>query len=45
MPGQSLADTCLVDCMSVVVREERGIRHLLADDHPFTQAGLVVVSQ
>lgn len=35
----------LVDCMSMVVMEERGIRHVLTNDHHFAQAGFVVVSQ
>lgn len=35
----------LVDCMSMVVMEERGIRHVLTNDHHFTQAGFTVVSQ
>lgn len=35
----------LVDCMSMVVMEERGIRHVLTNDHHFTQAGFIVVSQ
>ena len=35
----------LVDCMSMVVMEERGIRHVLTNDHHFTQAGFTVVSE
>ncbi|HEY0140337.1 MAG TPA: PIN domain-containing protein [Thermoanaerobaculia bacterium] len=35
----------LVDCMSMVVMEERGIRHVLTNDHHFTQAGFVVVNE
>ncbi|HEX2059456.1 MAG TPA: PIN domain-containing protein [Thermoanaerobaculia bacterium] len=35
----------LVDCMSMVVMEERGIRHVLTNDHHFTQAGFVVVHE
>lgn len=35
----------LVDCMSMIVMEERGIRHVLTNDHHFTQAGFTVVSQ
>lgn len=34
----------LVDCMSMVVMEQRGIRHVLTNDHHFTQAGFTVVS-
>lgn len=35
----------LVDCMSMVVMEERRIRHVLTNDHHFTQAGFVVVNE
>ena len=35
----------LVDCMSMIVMEQRGIRHVLTNDHHFSQAGFVVVSQ
>ena len=35
----------LVDCMSMVVMEERGIRYVLTNDHHFTQAGFTVVNQ
>jgi predicted nucleic acid-binding protein len=35
----------LVDCMSMIVMEQRGIRHVLTNDHHFTQAGFVVVNQ
>lgn len=35
----------LVDCMSMVVMEERGIRHVLTNDHHFAQAGFTVVNQ
>lgn len=35
----------LVDCMSMVVMEERGIRHVLTNDHHFSQAGFTVVNQ
>jgi predicted nucleic acid-binding protein len=35
----------LVDCMSMVLMEERGIRHVLTNDHHFTQAGFSVVSE
>ena len=35
----------LVDCMSMVIMEQRGIRHVLTNDHHFSQAGFVVVNQ
>jgi uncharacterized protein len=35
----------LVDCMSMVVMEERGIHHVLTNDHHFTQAGFTIVNQ
>jgi predicted nucleic acid-binding protein len=35
----------LVDCMSMVVMEQRGIRHVLTNDHHFSQAGFIVVNQ
>lgn len=35
----------LTDCMSMVVMEERGIRHVLTYDHHFSQAGFVVVNE
>ena len=35
----------LVDCMSMLVMEDRGIRHVLTNDHHFTQAGFTVVSE
>lgn len=35
----------LVDCISMVVMEERGIQHVLTNDHHFTQAGFTVVNQ
>lgn len=35
----------LVDCMSMVLMEERGIRHVLTNDHHFTQAGFSIVNQ
>jgi predicted nucleic acid-binding protein len=34
-----------VDCMSMVLMERLGIRHVLTNDHHFTQAGFVVVNQ
>jgi predicted nucleic acid-binding protein len=34
-----------VDCMSMVLMEQRGIRHVLTNDHHFTQAGFVVVNE
>ena len=38
-------DYSLVDCMSMVVMEERGIRHVLTNDHHFSQAGFTVINQ
>ena len=35
----------LTDCMSMVLMEDRGIRHVLTNDHHFAQAGFVVVSE
>jgi uncharacterized protein len=35
----------LVDCMSMIVMEERGIRHVLTNDHHFTQAGFIIVNE
>ena len=35
----------LTDCMSMVVMEARDIRHVLTNDHHFTQAGFIVVHQ
>jgi predicted nucleic acid-binding protein len=35
----------LVDCMSMVLMEQRGIHHVLTNDHHFAQAGFTVVSQ
>ena len=35
----------LVDCMSMVIMEERGITHVLTNDHHFSQAGFTVVNQ
>jgi predicted nucleic acid-binding protein len=34
----------LVDCMSMAVMEQRGITHVLTNDHHFRQEGFVVVS-
>jgi predicted nucleic acid-binding protein len=34
-----------VDCMSMIIMEERGIRHVLTNDHHFSQAGFIVVNQ
>lgn len=34
-----------VDCMSMVLMEEHGIRHVLTNDHHFSQAGFIVVNQ
>jgi uncharacterized protein len=35
----------LVDCISMLLMEQRGIRHVLTNDHHFSQAGFVVVNQ
>jgi uncharacterized protein len=35
----------LVDCMSMIVMEERGIRHVLTNDHHFRQEGFTVVNE
>ncbi|HJQ38842.1 MAG TPA: PIN domain-containing protein [Thermoanaerobaculia bacterium] len=35
----------LVDCMSMIVMEERGIRHVLTNDHHFSQAGFLLVNE
>ncbi|HVG23047.1 MAG TPA: PIN domain-containing protein [Thermoanaerobaculia bacterium] len=35
----------LVDCMSMVVMEDRGIQHVLTNDHHFSQAGFTVVNE
>lgn len=34
-----------VDCMSMVLMEELGIRHVLTNDHHFAQAGFTIVNQ
>jgi predicted nucleic acid-binding protein len=34
-----------VDCMSMVLMEQRGIQHVLTNDHHFAQAGFIVVNQ
>ena len=34
----------LVDCMSMVVMKERGITHVLTNDHHFRQEGFTVLS-
>lgn len=35
----------LVDCMSMVVMERYGIRHVLTNDHHFAQAGFTLVTE
>ena len=35
----------LVDCMSMIIMEDRGIHHVLTNDHHFTQAGFTIVNQ
>jgi predicted nucleic acid-binding protein len=34
-----------VDCMSMILMERLSIRHVLTNDHHFSQAGFIVVSQ
>jgi predicted nucleic acid-binding protein len=34
-----------VDCMSMVLMEERGIRHVLTNDHHFSQSGFTIVNE
>lgn len=34
-----------VDCISMIVMEDRGIQHVLTNDHHFTQAGFTVVNE
>lgn len=35
----------LVDCMSMVVMQQRGIRHVLTNDRHFSQEGFTVVNE
>ena len=35
----------LVDCMSMVLMRERGITHVLTNDHHFRQEGFTVVNE
>ena|SRR5580765_1916603 len=35
----------LVDCISMVIMKERGIQHVLTNDHHFRQEGFVVVNE
>lgn len=35
----------LVDCMSMVLMEQRGIRHVLSNDRHFAQAGFLLVNE
>ena len=35
----------LVDCMSMTLMRERGITHVLTNDHHFRQEGFTVVSE
>jgi predicted nucleic acid-binding protein len=37
-------DYSLTDCMSMVVMRERGITHVLTNDHHFRQEGFIVLS-
>ncbi len=34
-----------VDCLSMVLMEQRGIQHVLSNDHHFSQAGFTLVNQ
>jgi len=34
-----------VDCMSMVLMQNRGIQHVLTNDHHFAQAGFTLVNQ
>lgn len=34
-----------VDCMSMIVMEDYGIKHVLTNDHHFAQAGFTVVTE
>ena len=34
-----------VDCMSMILMENRGIHHVLTNDHHFAQAGFTLVNQ
>lgn len=43
--GRPDKEYSLVDCMSMVLMEQRGIHHVLTNDHHFAQAGFTVVSQ
>jgi predicted nucleic acid-binding protein len=35
----------LTDCLSMVVMKDRGIHHVLTNDHHFLQAGLTIVNE
>jgi predicted nucleic acid-binding protein len=35
----------LVDCASMVIMRQRGITHVLTNDHHFTQAGFTILNQ
>jgi len=35
----------LVDCMSMVVMRDRGITHVLTNDHHFSQEGFTLVNE
>jgi len=35
----------LTDCLSMIVMEDRGIRHVLSNDHHFRQEGFLLVNE
>lgn len=43
--GRTDKEYSLVDCMSMIVMKERGIRQVLTNDHHFRQEGFTVVNE